>query len=352
MDVVIIKINNEKEEMKSLKDYKVQILAAMALAFSLGMVVPSAVFASEGGENAEAGIEAQAEGTENEGTDSETLNLNDSVAELYKRIQERDAFADFRKMAPVIANTDAINNSGLMGDAQAWAESFMPYENMGTAWYRLSGETKEAIAGKKIYQVLDVLKADPLYTATYNGTYAAKVNDLAKLDTELKAQQVTLIKAAMPTVTDVDTMTLPMLVGTVEHSENYTKNGDLVTAMMFMGESITDGALSMSKLTSMYQPAELTIKYAGMANAAAKIDPTVTTGLAAYQMPETSKPGGDDKPAEEKPGDKVNTPDTGIVGLLEAGALDLGTLTLIASVAVAAVAGLGLIAKLYLKRKF
>jgi len=337
--------------MKSLKDHKTQILAAMALAFSLGMVVPNAVFASEGGENSEAGIAAQAEGT-GTGTTGETMNLNDSVAELYKRIQERTAFADFRKMAPAIANADAINNSGLLGDAKAWAESFTPYENMGTAWFRLSGATKEAITGKKVYQVLDVLKADPLYTNTYNGTYAAKVDTLAKLDTELKTKQIALIKAAMPTVTDVDTMTLPMLVGTVENSANYAVNGDLVTAMMFMNESITDGALSMSKLTSMYQPAELTIKYAEMANAAVKIDSTVTAGLTAYQMPETSKPGGDDKPAEEKPGDKVNTPDTGIVGLFESGALDLGTITLIVSVAVAAVAGVGLIAKLYLKRKF
>lgn len=338
--------------MKSLKDHRVQILAALALAFSLGMVVPNAVFASEGGENAGAGIEAQAEGTGEEGATDETLNLNDSVAELYKRIQERDTFADFRKMAPVIANTDEINNSGLMGDAQAWAESFTPYEHMGTAWSRLSGATKEAIAGKKVYQVLDVLKADPLYTATYKGTYAAKVDELVTLNATLTTQQKTLIKTAMPTVTDVDTMTLNMLVGTVESSANYTKNGDLVTAMMFMGESITDGVLSMSKLTSMYQPAQLTLKYAEMANAAAKIDPTATTGLFAYQMPETSKPGGDDKPTDEKPTDKVNTPDTGIVGLFEAGALDLGTLTLIASVVVAAVAGLGLIAKLYLKHKF
>jgi len=100
------------------------------------------------------------------------------------------------------------------------------------------------------------------------------------------------------------------------------------------GQTLTAAAIDGVYMTE----AEQMVAYSKMAAAAEAIDPTVMKGLMAYKLPDTSA--------------GVDAPDTGIIGLIESGALDLGMITLIVSVVVASLAGAGLIAKLYLKHKF
>lgn len=329
-----------------MKEHKTQILAALALAFALGAVAPSAVFASEGTEG-DAGIEAQAEGTTGGGTnsDKEELSVVDSIAELYNRIQTREVFAGYRNSLALIENTIAINASDLLEDATQWAKDTECYSAsgvVGTLMTWIESGTKTGIAGKKVYQAIDLLKADKQYTE--NSGYKTIVDNLQTEYTTLQATEIAQIKVVMPSVSGVDTMDFMAMVNMVEKSSDYNKNLALYDTTSFLKSATADGVVSPEALKTLYSEADLAKNYNAMALAARAIDATALEGLStAWKLPDTSA-GEDDK--------KPNTPNTGIIGLFEAGALDLGTLTLIVSVGLASAAGLALIAKLYLKHKF
>lgn len=334
--------------MKSLKENKVQILAAIALAFSLGMVVPSAAFAAT---ETEDGIEAQAEGGENT-TNKETLGLSASIAELYKRIQTNEdyatkkGFATYRSYVPLIQNTEKIKQSDLLRDASVWAsetKSSWVGGTMAPIATQITSATKTALTGKMVYQVIDTLKEDAAYTGDYDG-YKTVIDGLETAYTTLQAEEVKQVKAVMPSVSGVDTMDFAALVSMVENSTNFDMYVALYDSLAFLTPTVNEGVVNVEALNTLYDQETQMKDYLVMANAAKAIDAAALDGLYSASLPNTSV-GGDEKPG-------VNTPDTGIVGLIESGALDLGTITLIVSVAVAGVAGLGLIAKLYLKHKF
>ncbi len=85
--------------------------------------------------------------------------------------------------------------------------------------------------------------------------------------------------------------------------------------------------------------------YNALASAALAVNGDALEGLIPGTLPDTSAP-------EEKPENKPSAPNSGIIGLFESGAIDTATMILIVSGIVAALAGAGVIAKLYLKHKF
>lgn len=391
-----------------MKQHKTQILAALALAFCLGMVVPSAVFAAEG---TEAGIAAQAEGTQTVAKSTD----------LYKAIVAAKADPDFSKyqtlynaqtaMAKDLAAATeeqvtaaanavlAINSSAAVTDMTAtqlnayitgmkdyslWAGMFNAIntviEKTGSSSYtadliaqkmsqtdiqtcynavnafnnRVTGTLPENIV--KLYNRINTEQSMANYRAAAPVIAGLEMlNDENTPEADANNALTTVrntLKTLLPTVGNIDTMDAAALASTAEQIPDYNDFRNLYDSMAFIRD-ITEGGtnLTAALISGKYSTTAQTKYYGDMAAAAAVIDPEITKGLWAYTLPETSKPGGDE---DDKTDDKndVNAPNTGIIGLFESGALDMGTLTLIVSVAVAGLAGIGLIAKLYLKHKF
>lgn len=327
-----------------MKEHKKQILAVLGLAMMLGVAMPSASFAAEGGD----ATTTAAAGTADE--KAETFGLPESVVELYRRIQTMDGFADYRKAETLVSTTEEIKASGLLDDAEEWLKNYKYNETTAAGygpWIQLSSATQVAVKGKPMFEVLDTLKADAFYSSAANGTFDAKIDDLTTQATTLKSTEVAQIKAVMPTVTDVDAMSLAQLVRTAQTLADYSVFAALSTASAFTAPAVVTGeggakSLSLSLLKATYTDEELMKDYGAMALAARAIDPISTAGLYAYELPTTSAP------IEEKP----SVPETGIAGLFGEGALDMGTMLLIGAVVLAMTAGIGVIAKLYLRHKF
>lgn len=337
--------------MKNFKEQKLQVLAVLALAFSLGLVAPNAaVFASEEGagtpvaQNAAEGGNQDGDGA---GDKEEALKLDASIVELYDLIQTRESFANYRNSVALIQNTQTIEKSDLLEDAKTWAEAKECPGSSGLAgklYTWLDNSTKTSLTGKKVYQVISALKADGEYTT--NSGYKNIVDSLETSYNTLRETEVAQIAVAMPSVTGVADMDFAEMVTMVKSSPTYAKNFALYNSLAPLSKAISNNKVSLDGLKQLYSAEQLVTIYNAMAVAANAIDDTVMTGLdASWKLPTTSA-GEDDKKTD------VTTPNTGIVGMIETGALDLATLTLIASVVVASIAGLGLIAKLYLKHKF
>ncbi len=404
MGVRNYKNKNEKEQMKSLKEHKVQILAAIALAFSLGMVVPSAVFASEGG------VAVQAEGATASVSVQQLLDVihqaptvtnyaaYKSLVNAYNGVAAANpadgAVATAVQAVKALVTDAPISNDSSVATVKTYIEGMSQYKTWSPAINAINAIMKKAdvtsetavtataLAGyspeeiaqyyNAINNVVNPMPAtyaenvvvlagrintgagfanyrtyEPLVAAVV--AYEAKPSDAA-LKAELAKQVGDILNIAGST-----NMSTEALLVEAKGIEGYDKYVALYNSMAFIREALPAGTtvITADLLNAKYPAAEgkneLADYYGAMAVAAAAIDASSVNNLLPFTMPDTSV-GGDPKP-EEKPSD-VNTPNTGIVGLIESGALDLGMVTLIASVAVASVAGLGLIAKLYLGKKF
>lgn len=384
--------------MKNLKINKVQILAALALAFSLGMAMPAAVFA-DGGEGAgEPAV--QAENTATAPTPTDLYNAitaakadpgyakYSALATAMKNLPQDGATATTAQLTAVRQAIAAINPEAQVGDADAAAlreyvdgmEDYKVYSNMLDAIDKVqtavgAGVTitaaliNEKVPAKDIpgyYNTIEAFNnrvtgslADnivKLYTRI-NDTSNAKFNayrsgiplvtaveTLEALGADASSAQVTAamnaVKAQMTGVAGLDGLDKAQLIAKAKEVEGFTNNRALYDALAFTRAMTSP--LTAAAIESVYKTqAEQMTVYSKLAAAAKAVDSTVMKGLMAYELPTTSAP-------EEKP----TTPDSGIVGLIESGALDLGTVMLIVSVAVAGLAGAALIAKLYLKHKF
>lgn len=390
--------------MKNFKINKTQILAALALAFSLGMAMPSAVFASgeDAGEPA-----AQAQDVAQKVT---AKDLSDAIATA-----KADAeYAKYNALYQAVANlpkeltqatTDQLNavrtaignivTSGAnVGDMTAQelvdyvnnnVPNYQTYLNMLEAVAKVqkyvNGDattdqaiTEAAVSSKVpegeiagLYNAIDAFNnrvvgsvADNIVKLntriTNNSSFAeyrasttlvAAVEAVEALPANASESQVTAavnaLRAALPSTTEnLATLTKDQLLTAAKATKDFVKNQAMYDALGFV-RTLTAGGqtLTATAIEGVYETeAAQMVAYSKMAAAAEAIDPTVMKGLMAYKLPDTSA-GGD-----------MNTPDTGIIGLIESGALDLGMVTLIVSVAVAGLAGVSLIAKLYLKHKF
>lgn len=392
--------------MKNLKEHKVQILAAIALAFSLGMVVPT-VFVNDGVYAA---------------TQSEAQNV--PVAQLLKVINEAAVTnsAKYKKYEDLVNAYDALNVASPAEDAISKAVAAVTALNSETELTTKSSkaEVLAEIAGMPTFvtwapavrainkiiedttatQPSDINAAtlanytpaeiDSLYNAindavnpkvnSYDGSIVVLAGRIAndsgfdayrtheelvaaalkleanKEDTAAKTALATAASTVLKLTGASDLSADSLLIEVKARLADYDKYVALYNALGFVREALPEGGddvdeITKDDLTKKYSANELVNYYGVLAVAAQAIDPFSVNNLAPFEMPDTSVGTPEEKPSTDN-NDKVNTPNTGIVGLFEAGALDLGTITLIASVAVASVAGLGLIAKLYLKRKF
>ncbi len=402
-----------------MKDYKKQILAALALVLALGMVAPSATFASEGGEeNADEGIMLLA------GDSSSSNGEKISATDLYNVIDQARKTTNFAKYQALVNSYNALTGANPTEADQQNAinaiKALRPTAQLGDAnaadLAKYIGSMKEyrtwsgAInAINDIMEALELTNVSSITAASlvglpadeignYYNTINAVVNPVPETIEENVTALLNRIKtlnsfagyrsaenlvaaseALIANKTDIDAkaqliaaigtddakdMTVDELIAEAKKTPSYTKYANLYNSMAFIrnvlknmpeGSTVTDASLqSLLKTAYGSDSAKLMKDYSTMGNAAKAIDSTVLKNLLATNIPDTSAPGGDDKPTTNPDGQKpgINAPGTGIVGLFESGALDLGTITLIVSVAVASLAGLGLIAKLYLKHKF
>lgn len=389
--------------MKNLKINKTQILAALALAFSLGMAMPSAVFAS--GEDAgEPAAQAQ------------NVEQKVSAKDLYDAITAAKADAEYAKynaLYQAVANlpedltkstTDQLNavrtaignivtTGANVGDMTA--QELVDYVKNNIPSYNTYVSMLEAVAKVQAYVNGDATTDQPITEAlisskvpegeipglyntidAFNNRVVGSVADnIVKLNTRIMNNSgfaeyrasttlvaaveaveslpanaaesqvtaaVSALRAALPSTTeDLATLTKEQLLEAAKATKDFAKNQAMYDALSFVRTLTTGGAtLTAEAIEGVYATeAEQMVAYSKMAAAAEAIDPTVMKGLMAYKLPDTST------------GD-MNTPDTGIIGLIESGALDLGMVTLIIAAAVATIAGASLVAKLYLKHKF
>lgn len=325
-----------------MKIKKVEILAALALAFALGLAVPGRSFALTAEDDTVAqSEEANSEG-DGEGDNQVVSSVSQSIADLYNRIMNDEdseyKFDGYRKAADKLIPAMQLL-AGYTGEAK-------PLLEQAEIWDELDEETQEAIEDGEmnLYDALDYIKDEA------GEDYTTFQTEIDKLLGEADGAMTT-IKAEVKSLTssdlDLDSVEDPAeLIEKVEASEggfpNYAAYVMLYNAMKLVSGAVpVSGVLTAENVEAKLTDAEQTLAYNKIATAALAIDGSVLTGLSdAWKYPVTSAP--------EEP----STPNSGIVGLIESGAMDLGMVTLIASVAVASIAGAALIAKLYLKHKF
>lgn len=291
-----------------------------------------------------------------------TGTLAENVAKLYARVSFGAGFAGYRNAQPLVIAAKAAEpyNAG----AKAFFQNSAPVKDNKTFWDNLSPAAQNAVTNKSVEEALTYLK---------QRTDTANVIDLInQMDNSLKSVKTTLlnaVKSASPTANVNEDSTVAELIAAAEGVSgfvNFTSlynNTDFIriatnnaTATTTCGSDTTNCLGLVAQINSKYPDQGTLMKYyVAMLNSAAKIDNNVSVGLMTSTLPNTSTGGDDNKPGSNDPGEKdpgLNAPGTGIIGLFESGALDLGTLTLIVSVGLTGIAGLTLIAKLYLKHKF
>ncbi len=353
-----------------IKEHKTQILSALVLAFALGLLaMPNVVFAEEGteaetseqteadveaqtdnetSEQAEDGIEAQADNTTGEGKNAEDAektkadsgnvpfsdNIAENVVELYNRIQKNEGFADYKKNEDLVLLSAMVEMTNTKIKDLDGGEDFLK---------SVAEDQREEAAEMTLKDFVAEMKVEA--DKDESGALQEVVAALEKMIKDAEDALAKELGLSAGTSTPVQMVAeAKKRVG-----DNYPKYLTLLKSMVFIREAAgAEDELTMKGLTitkaqletafpadNKEKQAELTADYGEMLNAAIAIDSKVADGL--VMLPTTSAP---------------ETPDSGIVGLIESGAMDLGTLTLIVSVAVAGLAGIGVIAKLYLKRKF
>lgn len=383
--------------MKNLKQHRVQILAAIALAFSLGMVVPGAVFASE--ENAEASIEAQSAVVN---ASSEQLMALVTAIKGEKDYDKYEALyaaqialaedLDGASEAKVLAARQAVvalTPEAQVGDLDAKAlnahilgmTGYSDWSAMFTTMKQLEKEVEATLSQEAISEKLSQKQITNYYNNLnkfVNRVQGTLAENVAKLFVRISTRDsfkgfrdaaglveatekvatlkedateaevnaaVAALKAQLADVEGSATMTAEQLVKAARETKGYANYKSLYDAMGFVnkelqkldlaeGDDVEAKLAAALAVTYDKKQAALTEDYGRMATAAVKIDDTVMVGLMPAELPTAG----------------VGTPDTGIVGLIESGALDMGTVMLVVSLAAAGVIGLGVIVRLYTRK--
>lgn len=238
-------------------------------------------------------------------------------------------------------------------DAQITAESLkgLSLERMSDYYGKIVAFTNRTVANSIVLLNGRISNSKTFDAYHKVGTFIGNVETM--LSTKATDEQIATAKAAVvaalptmvPSVTVGADADNDEIIAAAKQLPNYEKFAALYNSMGFvraLGSNVTVATID-AKYSGKEGEATQLDGYNAMLLAATEIDPQVMVGLVRYELPQTG-------PDEDKT--DVKTPDTGIVGLFESGALDMTTLTLIASVAVASIAGIVLIAKLYLKHKF
>lgn len=391
-----------------------QVLAAFALAFALGVVaVPSNTFAA--GENtgtqvSDASYVATAQDVVNMIKAVRGADTGNKYANLHAAIKaaEENPDGSFNTLVEAIAafSTDKNKIEPNVDDydtVDAWKSYAAQYVPNYTVWMNALStidaiyKDTETTSSTSDADLITAINAKPAtsrqswYNSLANfyyvsiGTTASNIIELnkrinseltdypkmaalvagveafnkaditgAELDTA-KANLSSALEAVLPedeTVpTEVDAM-----IAKAKTVTDYNKYAALYDSLGFIRTLTSNGssALTEAMVNTLNTNAQAS-KYTAMRTAAVALKPNIAHNLmGASTLPDTGAGDNDNDNDNSGNGDKtdVTTPDTGIVGMIESGALDLGTVTLIASVVVASIAGLGLIAKLYLKHKF
>ncbi len=336
--------------MKSIKNSKASILAVLALALALGVAAPTATFASEGSETT--GGETTDTGTAGADKKEEaSYSVAESIVELNKRITENDSFKAYR---------DA---EGLVSVVQTAENYLKPVKDLGKDPVGFSSLTE---AQKTELSDLNSFDYYPALKKALGSEISEELNkDIAmeELATSMTLVQLQAeVKKLINPTTDgnIDDATPQALVDAAKTLPNYGKFAALYSAMGFV-RGMTAGSIDNPEGTMLTvdlinatfagKYATLSGNYKAMAKAAVAIDPKAADGLAEYEEPGTLPDTSTSNP-DEKPVTKPTTPNTGIAGLIEAGALDMEAVLLIGAAVVTLVAGAGVIARLYLHRKF
>lgn len=260
----------------------------------------------------------------------------ENILQLNSRITTRNSFAAYRAAVPMIQAAEALKPYNQ--NAKDYLLGIPPMSDT-SVWDALSATSQALVENMRGFEALTAIKG----TADYAGPVKTAVDAaLATMDTNVAA-----LKAQLSGVEGVNNMHVDQLIVEAEKTPNYAKFADLYNTLGV----IRDAGTTAAALDAKYTQATLASSYSKMLAAAEAIDPSAGRGL--LTMPTTSAPDDGKKPgnSDDNKSD-VDAPNTGIIGLFESGALDMGTLTLIVSVAVAGLAGIGIIAKLYLKHKF
>lgn len=342
---------------------KTRVLAALALAFTLGVAVPVAGASAVAGDDAEVSTQSSDDEATNETAQASYVS---SLADLYQRINDRTAFKEYREFRPIagaIVVYDALSEK--VENIQQAADQ-LGLKTTENYYEKLSDATKTAVGSKSIFDSLTQLKADALYTS--NADFKSVVDSF---ETELAAAKTKLtgwLKANSSTeAATIDAMTPAQLMEAVAKAMGVDQIGSSSTDLEEFFDNIAD-LLKSNKYADflvLYQIEEFldqytkteggktvldtaamnaaeggdkgwTLVYQMYGAVANIIDPTVLDGLASLSLPNTS----------------VGTPDSGLVEMIENGSIDKGTVFIIIAGAVATIAGGSALAKLYLKRKF
>ncbi len=396
--------------MKNKSISKVQILAVLALALSLGLVAPSVAVFADGG--AQGSSEVTSVSTQS------LLDVIDQATKIANYAKYKNLVNGYNGVAAatpaegavtsavsavkaLVTDADLTNESSA-ADVKNYIASMTQYKTWNPVINAINEVMKKAnVTDETKITAASLADCTPTQIATwYNAinnvvnpvpaTYAENVvvlagrvknnagfadyNNYEPLIAAAVAAQAkpgdTALKTALATqisnklnVTGVNDLSVTALINVAKEKITATKYDQYVAlynSMKFIRDVLPTGTTTITAklLNDKYNSDELAKYYGSMFEAAKVIDATAVNNLMPAELPNTGSDdkngsgegiNGDDKNGEDE---KPEAPNTGIVGLFESGALDLGTITLIVSVAVASVAGLGLIAKLYLKHKF
>lgn len=332
-----------------MKINKGQVLAVLALGLALGLAMPAAAYAEEvepteptvvnvdETDGAEGEPETQAEestvgGGVNDGEEAVSQDVAENLTELVGRIKERESFADYRKVLPMVKNATTI-------EAAIVKVEDLPDDNGFFTWEGLSDEEKTAMQGKTLYEAVQYIKEQPIYTSNTN--VKMMVDAILETVDTAKAALIEEVKVNFPDkAAEADEMSLAELVETAKSYTSYADYAALAAAMTKIdGFDAGEDGLTEDEVKGLYNSSEaaMMLAYNAIATAALKIDETVMDGLMSYELPETSAP---------------ESPNTGSVDAYDVNALDMALITTLAAGSLATLGGAALVAKLYLCHKF
>lgn len=314
--------------MKNTAKNKGQVLAALALAFVLGVIaMPGVAFAEENVVNDDVAEEVPAEAT----------SANNVVADEESNIGETEG--DEGGISPLAEGSEVSGGANAEGDGAGDSEgetkeevSEDVAENLVELYNRI--QSRESFA---TYRKVQTIMSDLLIISDATQSSEAQIAALAEARTELAA--------LLPEAEGIDEMGAEDLAKTLKMVPDYEEYADLamesilLNTKLFQKSGASAIAINKATLDQYLTEAELMTIYGDTAQAALAIDDTVMDGLMAYELPKTSAP-------------EVETPNTGANDGLVEGSLDLVMVTLVASATLATLAGAGVLARLYLHRKF
>lgn len=343
------------------------VFAMLALVMMLGVAMPSVgAFASDGT------LEALDAGGKTDDTNTETTTDADSTAleasyvlsfaELFSRVQTGAGFKEYRDNAPLVdAYITFLNASAT---AKTVLEDIDKYSAGGlhiaikndddqtfqSDWNtKLSADTKTKINNVQFYNAIATLKQDPLYTT--DAEFKKFIDGEEAAINAAKAVIVEKLSAVYPTeATTIQGMSMNELL---KKFDAYMKTEEKFASWLALAlyddvlvneglvVTASDGTkmLNTVEITKKYEEDKIVTAYAKYAAVAVQVDPEAAKGLAAYKLPQTGV---------ETP----EAPDTGLVAMIEEGSIDMGLVVMVVLSAVVAIAGVGFVAKLYVKHKF